>query len=357
MKTSSIVLLCWLASLTVSAQEVLSLKSVPFYTSTSDLYVAEVIDQRPDKHLGKQKIQGAQTVTAYLHQGAAQSVMDFYNLSLSGEPGSKPIYIQLKALNVQESKRRMNQGIARIARAHVSMVFLEEQAGALVEVFRISHNEDEVFGLYDRKGLFASHERRIRAALEYCMQAYLANQHSPADSAMAGHFKAPKRGFKAENKLWRWVDLVTVKGMQSNYFGGYGISYTGFADSKNGWIRPYETSFEVTWSRPGVAEENGFTDVNAFVFRPELYFLYKRLFNGVYLSLSGNIPVGFELLENLDGDNSINFVVGAGLSQGIRIIPWENRGFVFGADFFQQFETSRVYRTDLGVELVLGVNL
>ncbi|MBV6647447.1 MAG: hypothetical protein KI790_18455, partial [Cyclobacteriaceae bacterium] len=199
------------------------------------------------------------------------------------------------------------------------------------------------------------HERRIRAALEYCMLAFLSNyEKRPAE--VVHHFTPPKGGFKVDSRLGQWFNLVTVKAMRSAYFAGYGISYTGFVDSKKGWIRPYETSFEVGWSRTGIAEENGYKNVNSYVFRPELYFFYKRLFPGVYASMSTNVPVGYEILQNLDDSNSWNFVIGIGASQGIRIIPWRKKGLVLGLDFFQQFETSEVYRTDLGFELVIGAS-
>ena len=69
-----------------------------------------------------------------------------------------------------------------------------------------------------------------------------------------------------------------------------------------------------------------------------------------------NVPIGYEELEDIGGDESFNFIIGVGASQGIRIIPWENFGVMIGADFLQQFQTSKVYRRDLGFELMLGVN-
>lgn len=338
-----------------NAQEFVVLRGVPFTVTTQNIHITGVLDTREKKHLGIQKNLNGNKVKLQLNKGLANSILNFYNLSLPLNENSQPIYIEVKALNVQASKRRMNNGIVNIARAHVALVFFEKQETGFKEIFAIQHNEDEVFGLTDRQGLYGSHEKRIRAALEYCMHAFL-NNYNKQNSSKTHHFKLPKEGYKIDNKLGQWFNLVTVKGMRSTYFEGYGISYTGFVDSKKGFIRPYETSFEVMWARPGVATENGYNDVNSFVFRPELYFFYKRLFKGVYASISANIPIGYETLENLDGSNSFNFVIGAGASQGLRIIPWEKQGIVLGIDFFQQFETSKVYRTDLGVELVLGIN-
>ncbi|MEM1134628.1 MAG: hypothetical protein AAGI07_02230, partial [Bacteroidota bacterium] len=260
------------------------------------------------------------------------------------------------ALDVQESKRRMNNAIARIARVHIALEFLEKNNDELKHLFSIQHIEDQVFGLANKKVLYETHEKRIRAALEYCMLAFLDNYKKNNQDPSSHHFTVPEANLKIDTRLGDWFNLLTIKGMRSSYFEGYGISYTGFVDSKKGLIRPYETSFEVTWARPGIAAENGFNDVNSFVFRPELYFFYKRLTRGVYASVSTNVPIGYEILEDFEGQNSFNFVIGIGASQGIRVIPWKKKGVVFGADFFQQFETSEVYRTDYGLELVLGIN-
>ncbi|TRX48696.1 hypothetical protein FNH22_28450 [Fulvivirga sp. M361] len=343
-----------LTQVKVYAQETVALRAVGFDAGVHRIHVADVLDDRDEQYLGTHKNPNGNEVKLYLDKGAASSIKQFYAISLPHQEHSKPIYIKILALNVQESKRRMNDGIARIARAHIDVVFLEKNGGKLHEVFSIKHNEDQVFGLEDKQGLYVTHEKRIRAALEYCMLAFL-NNYQVSDQT-TNHFTKPEEGYVVDTKLGQWFNLVTIKGMRSSYFEGYGISYTGFVDNKKGLIKPYEASFEVTWARPGIAAENGFKDVNSFVFRPELYFIYKRLARGIYGSLSANIPIGYEILEDFEQNNSFNFVIGLGASQGIRCIPWEKQGIVFGVDFFQQFETSKVYSTDFGVELVLGIN-
>ncbi len=345
-----------LNSILVSAQDVVLLRSIAFTPATSEsIHVASVIDERKRKSLGIQSYPSGEKAELYLQDGVV-AIQRFYDLSFQRTNNSTPIYLRIRALNVQESLRRMNNGIVRVARAHVSLAFFTKQNEAYTEVFQIKHNEDEVFGRGDQETLYASHEKRIRAALEYCMHVFLENYSDIKNMASTSDFQPIVENDDIETKLGEWFNLITIKGVRSRFFEGYGVTYTGFVDRKKGFIRPYETSFEVTWARPGVAEENGFAEVNSFIFRPELYFVYKRLFKGVYASLSGNIPVGYELLERENGDNAFNFVIGIGSSQGLRFVPWRNKGVVFGADFFQQFETSKVYRFDLGFEAVLGIN-
>jgi hypothetical protein len=357
MKHFLLALLLFNGSLFLTAQELVSLRSVPFKTAyTGNIHIHSVVDQREVKNLGTYKNPISGQVELQLQGGAEKSVKDFYALSFKKDSLSKPIYIAINALSVQESKRKVNDGIAEVARAHVSLTFFEKTDSILKQVYSIKHNEDEVFALFDKASVHATHEKRIRAALEYCMHTFLNRYQTVELSVNKANFKAYQENKEMHEQLGEWFNLVTLKGMQSRYFQGYGISYTGFVDSKKGWIRPYETSFEVTWARPDIATSNGFSNVNSFVFRPELYFFYKRLSKGIYASMSANVPVGFETLEDLTGDNSINFVIGVGASQGLRFIPWKKKGLVFGVDFFQQFETSEVYRFDLGLELVLGVN-
>ncbi|MEO1023150.1 MAG: hypothetical protein AAFW89_11460 [Bacteroidota bacterium] len=339
------------------AQEHLSLRTLPFSPSTPEpVFVERVMDDRLIKSLGVHKNLTNNDVELFLAGGAEQSVQDFFNTSLPEKEGGIPIVISIRALNVQESVRRMNRGITSVARTHLSLVFYEMRSDSLKELYRIKHNEDAVFELGDREAIYATHEKRIRAALEYCMHSFLNTYHQVKATLNDSDFRPLSQNERIDIRLGDWYNLVTLKAIRSRYLEGYGISYTGFVDNSKGLIRPYETSFEIAWARPDVAEDNGFNHVNSFVFRPELYFFYKKLFQGTYASMSANVPVGFELLEDLEGKNSVNFVIGVGASQGLRFIPWRKKGIVFGADVLQQLETSKVYRFDLGIELVLGFN-
>ena len=356
MKYCLFISLLILSLISASAQDVMPLRAIKFTPMLSEsIYIASVSDERKKKSLGIHKTLFGDRRELFLQDGA-MAVKRFYDLSFQKSNSSAVIHIKVLALNVQESLRRMNNGVVRVARAHVSLVFGTIQNGSFQEIFHIKHNEDEVFGRGDRGGLYSTHEKRVRAALEYCMHAFLGSYSEIKAGIPSTNFRPVKMNEKLETKLGEWFNLATIKGLRSRFFEGYGVTYTGFVDSKKGFIRPYEMSFEVIWARPGVAEENGFNEVNSFTFRPELYFVYKKLFKGVYASLSGNVPVGYELLERRNGDNAFNFIIGIGASQGVRFVPWQNKGVVFGADFFQQFETSEVYRFDMGVEVVLGIN-
>jgi len=339
------------------AQEYIALRTLPFYHDSSAFYIESVIDVRKQKHLGSHRNLQGEQVQLQLDKGATVAIKEFYSTSLSPvSADSLPVRIEIKELNVQKSKRRMNDGITMVARAHVYFTFQTKQQGKWVDVFSIQHNEDQVFPLGDKQKLYETHELRIRAALEYCFLAFVDNYEANDPAKLPYHFIVPDPSPSFDARLGQWFNIVAVKAIQSNFYQGYGISYTGFVDNKKGFIKPYELPFEVIWARSDIAEDNGYKNVNSFLFRPELYFVYKRIIPGLYGVLSANLVIGYEILEDFEEKSSFNFVGGAGLSQGIRVIPWKKNGFVLGADFFQQYETSEVYDFDLGVEVILGVN-
>lgn len=342
-----------------STQEIVTLRAVPLqepYTWRVDT----VVDHRQDQSLGKVPGYLGEEVSLALYSGASEAVTAFYRGIMTTDSTARPIQVTIKAMHVQVSRRRMNDGIAEVARAHVHLSFAIKVDSSWVVVYDIKHNEDDVYEVGDVQGPYRTHERRLRAALEYCLLRYVDSIEQGQDSNTRLVTDSPP-SITVVNPtlpahLAQWINMITIKGMRSRYFEGYALSYTGFADSERGLIRPYEASLEVTWARRDIATESGYSDINAFVLRPELYFFYKRLFPGVYASLSANVPVGFELWEDLEGDRGINPVVGAGASQGLRLIPWQDRGIVLGIDFFQQVETSKLYRFDLGMEVAVGIN-
>jgi len=357
MKYSSCLIALILGTVPVCAQQEVQLNTVPFEVANPTFHIQQVMDERTEKHLGEHKDLEGNTIELVLQGGAFHAVKAFLAPSLSPTENSDPVYLRIEALNVQESKRRMNELITRVARAHVSLVFLERTENGLEEVFRIQHNEDQVFYLTDRETLFATHEQRIRAALEYCVLAFAADREARLSAQpVAKHFSPNGSEDVFEAKLGNWFNIVTARVMNSTYRQGWSVSYTGFMDSDRGFILPYELSYEEETVKSNFAEDEGYRDVQLRIIRPRFYYVYKKLVPGVYAALSLSTPIGYEELTETNGTDSFNFIIGAGASQGIRIIPWQKFGIVFGVDFLQQVQTSRVYKHDLGFEWMIGVN-
>ena len=356
MKYSLFLFIWFLVAAQVDAQENVLLKTVPFEVKEQSVYINHVIDERKEKYLGILKDPDGNKVMLTLAGGAPKAVQEFAGVSLPRLENNQPVSVRIKALNVQESKRRLNNGITAIARVHVSLVFFVENQGEINELFSIKHNEDQVFTLADRQSLFNTHEQRIRAALEYCLLAFVDNYREPDEDTGPMHFSRDAPASEFDAKLGYWFNLITVKVLNTTYRDGWSVGYTGFVDSKKGFIRPYEISYDQINVKSGPARDRGYESATLRVINPRYYYLYKKIFPGVYTALSLNTPIGYEELTDINGDDSFNFIIGIGASQGIRIIPWEKFGIVIGADFLQQFQTSDAYKRELGFEVILGVN-
>ena len=237
------------------------------------IYIKQVIDDREERQLGCLKDPDGNKVNLKLEGGASKAVRSFIDISFPHLENNQPIHIKIKALNVQESKRRMNNGIVRIARAHVALVFFEESEGKLNELFSITHNEDQVFALIDKESLFNTHEQRIRAALEYCMLAFVDNYPKDSEVAKPTHFSKDGSTPAFSSKLGKWFNIIAVKGMNSTHHEGWSIGYTGFVDSKKGFILPYEISYEEEYVKSNSARDKGYESADLRIIRPRFYYL------------------------------------------------------------------------------------
>ena len=337
-------------------QKYITLNVESFEPSGQAIYIQEVIDKRSQQTLGRVKDEEGGRVEIKLKGGAPAAVQGFMDASFPQKEGSSPVVIHVEALEIQESKTNI---IDRIIRVHTTLAFLAPQpSGELKEVYRIQHNEDDVYALPNKKEVFSEHEKRVRAALEYCMHSFLANyEPAPTDASVQHFAEDPEATTEFNKDLGNWYHMATFKHiMQSDIHEGWAISYTGFLDKDKGFIMPYEISFSQLEVISEEASERGYNFVGLDVIGLGLY-RYIKVIPGVYGALGVNVPLGLESLRDIDGDGrSTRFVIGIAAVQGIRIIPWKNFGLVLGADVFQQVQTSEIFRRDIGFELVFGFN-
>lgn len=358
MQYSLCLFMSFLVSMEVFAQETIVLKTVPFEIEDQSFYIKQVIDDRKESHLGYVKDKEGNKVSLKLTQGASKAVQGFIDISFPYVENNQPIYVKIKALEIQESRISVTE---MTARAHVELAFFKKQRVGLKELFSIEHNENQIFAspifaLLNEERIFETHEKRIRAALEYCMLAFIDNYQKDNKDSGPTHFTKDRSESELNSKLGNWFNLITFrKIISSTYHEGWAIGYTGFADREKGFIVPYEINLEQYSVKSDFAKDSGYESVDSYVLRPGLYG-YKKILPGIYASLGLNIPIGVEVLQDTERDESNNFVVGIGASQGVKIIPWEDFGIVIGVDFFQQIQTSEIYKRDLGFELILGVN-
>jgi len=340
------------------AQDFIELKTQAFDTSKASFYIEEVIDNRDDKNLGIHNNLEGEKVTLQLQPNAVNAVQAFMDSSLTASPGKKAIYIKINNLNIQETRRNTEEVISRAA---IDLSFCEMKHGKLKEIYRVQHNEDQIFAAHlfefakTIEDVFLSHEQRIRAALEYSVLAFIEYQNTAIDDSLA-HFE-PSNFDDTTNKLNNWYNIIEYRQiLTSTYHNGWAVGYTGFMDSNKSFIIPYELNLEFYDVKEDLARSEGFEFVDATVLRPGI-FGYKKIFSGVYAAVGLNVPIGVEVKRRLNTEDDIyKFLIGVGASQGIKIIPWKTQGIVLGLEFFQQIQNSEIYTRDTGLEISVGFN-
>ncbi len=346
-----------LTSTQILSQDVISLKSKKIDLTNVDFYIKEVIDNREEKNLGIVKNKEGTKAELRLFPNAEEVVDSFIKISIPKLVSNKAIIIKIKDLNIQESRISESEVIAR---AFVHLVFYEKRRNRLKEIFRIKHKEDQVFEasiftLSNVADVFNTHEKRIRAALEYCLFAFMENQ-KDTEGIYSKHFESLPTENENKTQLDKWYNIITYRHiLTSTYHEGWAVGYTGFLDSDKGFIIPYEINFEQYRVKGDFTRERGFEYLDSYMLRPGLYG-YKKVIPSVYGALGINIPIGIEAIKEFENNEYYKFLIGIGASQGIKIIPWKNFGFVFGVEFFQQIQNSEIYTTDIGFELILGIN-
>lgn len=343
----------------VHGQDYIQLETVPVDIENSTFFIKEVIDNRNQKHLGHHKNLEGKTVLLQLLPNASQALKTFFDSSLIASPNKKEIYVKINVLNIQETRRNPNEVVSRAA---VDLSFHEKKRGKLKQLYRVKRNEDQVFPAHlfsfasTIEDVFNTHEQRIRAALEYCLLAFIEHQNEAIEKEFA-HFEISNFENDDDNELKNWYNIIEYRQIiTSTYHNGWALGYTGFLDDTNAFIIPYEINLEFYDVKEDFARREGFEFVDATMLRPGI-FGYKKIFPGVYGAVGINVPIGVEVQRRLGSDDDIyKFLIGVGASQGIKIIPWKNYGMVLGVEFFQQIQNSAIYTQDVGLEISVGFN-
>jgi hypothetical protein len=102
-------------------------------------------------------------------------------------------------------------------------------------------------------------------------------------------------------------------------------------------------------------QKRGYSSVNSYALGFGLNG-YAKIAAGIYLDLGLNVPIGLEVLRDLENKKSSNFLIGLSAHQGVKIIPWKDFGITIGAGLFQRFQTSKIINRNFGFELEVGIN-
>ncbi len=358
MKTFAYLLIFFVSLNTVFAQDSLQLNTVAFPTNLN-IHIEHVYDNRETKELGEVERIAGEKSQLYLSGGVEQAIQEFMDVSLPKSDTSTPVFINVKHLEVQLAQTGVEELTARV---YIRLIFFVKHNAQEIQLLEIGHYEDQLFSFSNTSTLHQTHEQRIRAALEYCVVSLMKE---PSIQNTLHELNTIERDAPIVNHkitlleqkpiLTKWFNLLTFKKSYSQYYEGWEISYTGFADSDKDFIIPFEFSYGQSKTKSGLVKKEGYSSIDTYVFGAGANG-YIKLTPGVYVDLGVSVPIGVEILRDLNNKQSENFLIGIGASQGIKIIPWKDFGLVFGASVFEQVQSSKVFKKDIGFEFEIGVN-
>lgn len=344
---------------TVFSQTNIELRTVPFEIQHQNFYIESVFDDRPVKHLGIVKDISGNELSFRLKDGASVAIKKFMDVVLEKSEEKMPITIRIKTLEIKQVQTSIDEITARV---YIRLAFFNEDVLTEGELFNINHNEDQNFSLSNSKEIVETHEKRIRSALEYCLQSFVNAPNVIAKGITIGntentklHFSKSRSSMETNVPLGRWFNLLTFKRTWGKHHHGWEVGYTGFADSDKNFIVPFEISYGQSSAKTDLLRERGYSSIDTYALGGGFNGLIKMT-PGIYVDVGLHIPMGIEVLRDLEHKKSHNFLVGIGANQGVKIIPWEEFGIVIGAGIFQQLQTSKVYKRNFGFELELGIN-
>ncbi|WP_045113688.1 hypothetical protein [Microscilla marina] len=354
-----VIVISWLMVVQfATAQVQITLKPAQFYIASPSFYIKKVVDSRKDKQsIGYTKDVLDEKVAIKLNPEVPKAIQIFVNQSLVPTPQATPIILQVLYLQVKE-EQTSNSEIT--ARAEIKLAFYEKEQGKLKKNFSIEHYEDQVFATSAQSRIAGSQEKRIRNLLEHCLKKFAEERKA---KRLTAEYVPPKvlsepsavHGLAiTKNKpLGQWHNLLTFKRSAGLHTQGWRVSYVGFSDREEITV-PFMFSLGQSQVKETTINGAEYRVIDAYTFGFGTQ-VYIKLFSNLYANVALNVPVGLEVLRDRQEKRSHNFLIGVGSKQGLMYIPKSSLGIVVGGSIFQQLQTSRVFSTNWGFELEIGI--
>ncbi|WP_296311640.1 hypothetical protein [Winogradskyella sp. UBA3174] len=356
MKKFVIILLVFFSCSSSFSQTTIDLKLVPFEITNQNFYIDNVIDNRQELHLGVIENNSNKKVKLRFENGTATTIKNFMDAALPKSGETVPITLKVNQLKIEEAQTSIDK---RTARVYVEFSFYAANGE---ELYKVVHYEDEVFPVSSLTEIYETHEQRIRAALEYCLWSFIDAQKANTSpkllkDAIPDDAISSKKASAIETyvPLGKWFNMLTFKRVTDKYNEGWNVSYTGFSDHDKDLIIPFVIGYGQSRAKSDIVQERGFSSVDSYALGFG-FNGYLKITPGVYFDLGLNVPIGVEVLRDLEDKKSTNFLIGLRANQGVKIIPWKDYGIVIGAGLFQQWQTSKVINRNFGFQLELGIN-
>jgi hypothetical protein len=338
------------------SQKTINLKKVPFEITNQNFYIDSIFDDREKLNLGIIENSSNKSITLNFENGTALTIKHFMDTALPKTSNKVPITLRIKNLRIEEAQTSIDK---RTARAYMELHFYSENGE---ELYKVVHSENQVFPVSNVTEIYETHEQRIRGALEYCLWSFINTQKGDVTNNLVKDGIQDNDNLTAETStrepyvpLGKWYNMLTFKRVIDKYNEGWNIAYTGFSDHEKDLIIPFVMGYGQSSAKSDIVQERGYSSVNSYAFGFGFNGFIK-IIPGFYVDLGLNVPIGIEVLRDLEDKKSNNFLIGLSANQGMKIIPWKDFGIVIGAGIFQRWQTSKVINSDFGFQLELGIN-
>ena len=152
-----------------------------------------------------------------------------------------------------------------------------------------------------------------------------------------------------------WVNLVVYSPRIGANATGWGVDYYGYnLTGSSRWVLPLVVGIEGFDIRPDYFDKTGY-------YQAEMSYMtfgispFYRLGDKFYLQLGVRLIYGSEELTDFSGDVSSNMFFGLNPSQGIVFVPESKFGITLGLGGYEKVQSSKVYKSDAGVQLQIGI--
>lgn len=153
------------------------------------------------------------------------------------------------------------------------------------------------------------------------------------------------------------IHILSYKQIVSKKYTGWKIAYTELNNNSD-FIIPLEFSFSNYRFYQSVLDQK-----NLKIYDRYNYSLgingYIEFFNGVFVGLGVNTPIGYERYQRKTADKkSSRFLIGIETKQALLIVPWKDLGVNFNINFNQgfNFTNSVLFNREINLELGVGIN-
>lgn len=151
------------------------------------------------------------------------------------------------------------------------------------------------------------------------------------------------------------IYMLTYKRVLSKNYEGWKISYTEFKDNLDDFIIPFTFSFDSYKIKSNVLHCKKIKSLDTYAFGVG-FDGYQKLFNGVYLILGTSIPLGLEVIKNLETKKNNHFLIGIEPKLGLKFLTSKELGLVIGGSAFWRLSNSKALNNEIGFEIELGIN-